>query len=287
MREIQTEHNARHLITNLDFAYHVFSAPEELLYKKTAGFAISISAYIEQESAFLSRPKEGQFMLALRSFKTQEGVHATTYAHAKKIRSTLGMTNAAEYLAGFAAFAKDALAVNDKALAEALGRASQFLEENKVTIEQYCGFLTHSDFIPHNLRIADSQIYLLDYASIHFGSKHESWARFLNFMMLYNPELEQLLLQYVKDNRSEEEYLSLRLMRAYKLGFLLSFYAGQLDKASGNLKLLAEERIVFWTKALEAIIADRKISQDVLQAYKESRDRLRSEEEKERQKELH
>lgn len=288
MSEIESEHTARHLITNLDFAYHAFAAPEELLYKKDTEHAISVSAYIEQESVFLSRTKEEQFTLALRSFKTQEGVHATTYAHAKKIQGALGMIHAEDYLSSFADFTKEALlADKDATLAETLDKASQFLRKNKTTIEQYCDFLTHSDFVPHNLRIVDSQIYLLDYASIHFGNKHESWARFLNFMMLYNPELEQALLQYVKDNRSEEEYLSLRLMRTYKLGFLLSFYAGQLDKASGNLRLLAKERITFWTKALEATLEDRPLNEEALQTYKQSRDTLRSEEERERQRELH
>lgn len=287
-REIETEHNARHLITNLDFAYHAFAAPEELLYANSHEHAISISAYIEQESMFLSRPKEEQFMLALRSFKTQEGVHATTYAHAKKIQGTLGMINAGDYLRSFAGFTKEALGSNtDAVLAGALAKASRFLEAHTITVEQYCGFLTHSDFVPHNLRIVESQIYLLDYASIHFGNKHESWARFLNFMMLYNPELEQLLLRYVKDNRSEEELLSLRLMRAYKLGFLLSFYAGQLDKASGDLQRLAKARIAFWTKALLAVIEDKPLAPEIINSYQAARDALRSNEEKERQRELH
>jgi len=287
MREIETEHNARILITNLDFAYHTFAAPEELLYKKNTEYAIAISVYIEQQSVFLSRTKEEQFALALRSFKTQEGVHATTYAHAKKIRGALGMINAGNYLRSFAGFVKDTASVHDAHLDQTLAQASQFLEAHTMTIEQYCGFLTHSDFVPHNLRIVDNQIYLLDYASIHFGSKHESWARFLNFMMLYNPALEQTLLQYVRDNRSEEEYLSLRLMRVYKLGFLLSFYAGQLGKASSDVEALAKERIAFWTKALVAVIEDEPLAPRVISDYQTTRDVLRSTEEKERQRELH
>jgi hypothetical protein len=106
-------------------------------------------------------------------------------------------------------------------------------------------------------------------------------------MMLYNPALEQALLQYVRDNRSEEEYLSLRLMRVYKLGFLLSFYAGQLGKASSDVEALAKERIAFWTKALVAVIEDEPLAPRVISDYQTTRDVLRSTEEKERQRELH
>ena len=39
-------------------------------------------------------------------------------------------------------------------------------------------------------------------------------------MVHHNPDLEKILSEYVRANRGEEEYLSLRLMRVYKLGFL-------------------------------------------------------------------
>lgn len=288
MREIESEHRARHLITSLDFAYHAFSAPHELLFNNEGGHVISVVEYIEQEKTFLDRPLKEQFDLALRAFKTQEGVHATTYAHAKKIRSVLGLLHAQEYIHRFDAFCDAATQhANDAQLAAALRSARALLTHHKETIEQYCNFLTHSDFVPHNLRVADNQLYLLDYASIHFGNKHESWARFLNFMMLYNPEIERALLQYVRDNRTQEEYLSLRLMRAYKLGFLLQFYAGALSKTDGNLRALAQERIAFWTKALESVLNDTPLPDSVIAAYKKTRDSLRSEEEKYRQKDLH
>jgi hypothetical protein len=289
MQEIESEHRARHLITNLDFAYHAFSAPKEFLYSRTRMYTVSIVSYIAQENIFLSRPLSEQFALALRAFKTQEGVHATTYAHAKKIRSVLGLLNADEYVRMFRVFKDTAIqhAPENRALGAALGKAQALCKSHKDTIEQYCGFLTHSDFVPHNLRIADNQIYLLDYASIHFGNKHESWARFLNFMMLYNPPLEQALMQYVRDNRTPEEYLSLRLMRIYKLGFLLQFYASTLQKTSGDARTLTEERISFWTHALESLLDDQPLSQEIISGYEKTRDELRSEEEKNRQKELH
>jgi len=289
MREIEAEHRARHLITSLDFAYHAFAAPRELLYSRTSSRALSIVDYIEQERTFLNRPLQEQFALALRAFKTQEGVHATTYAHARAIRAALGLLGSGDYLQMFDAFASAATrhAPERSDLREALKRSRELLERDRETIEQYCGFLTHADFVPHNLRVADDQIYLLDYASIHFGNKHESWARFLNFMMLHNPAMERALLQYVRDNRSPEEYLSLRLMRIYKLGFLLQFYASTLDKASGNLRLLAQERISFWLQALQSVLDDTPLSEAVIRDYKNVRDSLRSEEEKERQRQLH
>ncbi len=289
MDEIASEHHARELITNLDFAYHIFTAPEELLYICTSEYAVSVTAYIEQETTFLNRPIEEQFALVLKAFKTQEGVHATTYAHAKKIRSSLGMIHAAQYEKSFDDFARASTHAcpDNQELSEAFAKARAFLQQHEQTVEQYCGFLTHADFVPHNVRIAESQIYLLDYASIHFGNKHESWARFLNFMMLHNPAMEHALLQYIKDNRAEEEYLSVRLMRIYKLGFLLQFYTNAVRKSSGNLRMLAQARIAFWTAALHAVLEDTSLSPARISEYQNTRDTLRSDEEKERQRELH
>jgi hypothetical protein len=161
------------------------------------------------------------------------------------------------------------------------------LKQNQNTLEQYCGFLTHADFVPHNVRVVNDTLYLIDQTSLHFGNKYESWARLLNFMLLYNRPLEQALLHYVRDNRTPEEYLSLRLMRIYKVTFLLCFYSENLEKTSDNLHELTLARIAFWLKALNSLIEDVPLSDEGIAAYKALRDRLRSPEEKQRQRELH
>ena len=83
------------------------------------------------------------------------------------------------------------------------------MEEHRTVIERYSGFLTHNDFVPHNLRVSGKEVYLLDYSSMLFGNKYESWARFLNFMIHHNRPLELALANYVRTNRGEEEYLEL------------------------------------------------------------------------------
>jgi hypothetical protein len=162
--------------------------------------------------------------------------------------------------------------------------AGAFLTDHAVNIERYTGFLTHTDFVPHNLRIGSGYMYLLDHTSLRFGNKYKSWGRFVNYMTLYNPELESALVEYVRKNRSAEEYEALRLMRVYKLGFLLAFYERSYGKTMGDVQELARIRIAFWTQALKAVLADTQLSKETIEAYKENRNRLRSDEEKQRQK---
>jgi hypothetical protein len=288
-KEIRTERQARETLHALKFAYFTILSPQEILFTERKGITIFITAYIEQEKTFLERPIEEQFSLALVALKTQEGMHAATPSHINFIRDTFGIWDADTYLKSFGKFETQAILFHsaNPALVETFKKAKSYLQQHRETIEQYCGFLTHADFVPHNLRIEGNTIYLLDYASLHFGNKHESWARFLNFMLLYNRPLEAALLQYVRENRTPEEYFSIRLMRIYKLGFLLSFYAESLDKTSGNLRTLSEKRLDFWRTALESLLTDTPLSQEVIETYKNERDALRSEEEKERQKNLH
>ncbi len=287
IREIEKERRARRTITNLRFSYHSFRAPREFLHMMRGRHLISVTEYIEQDKTFLERSNEEQFALALRTFKIQEGVHATTYAHAEAIRSVFGMVDAADYRASFDDFKKEVADAGNQPAVEVLEDAERFLKEETKTIEQYCGFLTHADFVPHNLRIRGDDIYLLDYASIHFGNKYESWGRFTNFMMLYNPVLEGALVQYVKDNRTPEESRSYRCMRAYKLAFLLSYHARSMRKSTGDAHQLAATRLSFWTGALRSMLNGTSLGQPVIDEYIKKRDALRSDEEKIRQQELH
>lgn len=288
MQEIASEHAARMTLEKLKFAYYAFRLPHEILYSRADKFLILITEYIPQDSSFLERPIKEQFDLALRSFKTQEGVHATTSSHARSIRKTFGMWGAREYIDSFDTLAQEAREHSaDPELACTLDYARGFLADHTETIERYSGFLTHSDFVPHNLRVHDGEIYLLDHTSLRFGNKYEGLARFLNFMILYNRPLEQALVSYVRENRAPEELLSLRLMRAYKMAFLLSFYVKNLNKTAGELKVLTEKRIAFWTAALKSTVDDAPIPDEIIASYKEERDRLRSNEEKKRQEGLH
>ena len=153
-------------------------------------------------------------------------------------------------------------------------------------ISLYSGFLTHIDFVPHNIRIHNRTIYILDHSDIHIANKHEGWARFLNYMTLYNHTLESMLLTYIKKNRPREEYESLRLMRIYKLTELIAHYARTLQKAEGNLYMLNSKRLHFWSDVLQGIITNNTVSDKRVQEYITHRDKLRSVHENVRQKEL-
>ncbi len=289
IHELEHERECRRVLQKINFAYHVFLSPEEILFTKRAGYTLSVQSFIEQESTFLARPLKEQFALALKAFKAQEGAHATTYGHEHLVRKTFGSMNATNYLDAFEKFKRNIFReLPDGMVSKSiLDEASKRLTEGQEVIEQYCGFLTHTDLIPHNIRVKDGEIYLLDHSSLRFGNKYEGWMRFINFMTLYNPPLADALIEYVRLNRTPEELLSLRLMRIYRLGEIIWYYVNTLDKCTGDLHTLNTERVKFWARVLEAVLRDEPVPQDVLERYRTIRDTLRSPEEKVRQKDLH
>jgi hypothetical protein len=285
--EIARERTCRENLLSLPFSYNTFIIPEELLYTTRGGTLIFITEYIPQEP-FFEKSNTEQFALVLSALKVQEGVHATTYSHAKHIEKVFGISTTKDYVSEYAEWMEESRPAFSHVpdLEDALLRGSQFLETHQETLERYCGFLTHADFVPNNFRVADGKLYLLDVASLHFGNKYESWARLTNFMARHNPALERGLIQYVRDNRSAEEYLSLRLMRIHKLGFLLSFYATALSKSAGNDRALTLARLSFWATVLSSLLENTLVPEATVLAYAEKADALRSPEEKARQAEL-
>lgn len=275
--EIEEERVARHTLDSLLFAAERFFTPREVYYEKAGGLTVSIQEYIVQSSTFIERPLTEQFALALKGFKTQEGAHATTYSHMRAISNVFHIWESGEYCAAARTFAK----VSDT---EA---AYQELADGARTIDQYAGFLTHSDFVPHNFRVRDGHLYLLDHSSLRFGNKYESWARFINFMVLYNPPLADALLSYVKENRLPNEYESLRLMRIYRAIEITAYYTRLLTRSEGSLKELNAERVVFWKSVLSSIVNRVPLEPAVRESYIAKRDTLRSPDEKLRQQGLH
>ena len=287
-REIAEERASRDILAHINFAYRIFRSPEEVLYASKGDYAISIQQFIEQERAFLERPITEQFALAVKAFAAQEGAHMTTYGHQQLVERAFESAAASEYLARFAQFKTRILGhEHGPELSKRLERAEEFLITNQETIEQYSGSLTHTDFVPHNFRVVDGDIYLLDHSSLRFGNKYEGWARFLNFMALYNPELEFALVEYVRLNRTPEESLAIKLMRVYRLGEIISVYTERVERATGQQQQLDQERVHFWSDVLQAILDDSTVSLARLEKYKNIRDRLRSPEEKQRQEGLH
>lgn len=288
-RELAHERHCRSVLNQLKFAAEVFITPPEVAWIEETGFLIAVTAYIDQVSTFLERPITEQFDFALAAFKAQEGTHATTYNHQKLIKSVYTLRTAPDYIQQFETFKNDlTTGSHAKKITPLLTEATEFLIRHKVTIDQYSGFLTHTDFVPHNIRIDTANtIYLLDHSSLTFGNKYEGWARFLNFMALYHPALEQAFVKYVRDNRVESELLSLKLMRIYRLGEIIWYYQNKLAFCEGNLKQLNQVRVRFWSDILDHILHDQPIPPSLISEYQSTRDSLRTEDEKQRQKNLH
>ena len=286
--ELQHERKCRELLHKINFAYETFSSPEELALFTEHNFLISIQRFIEQSSSFTERSLPEQFSYALTGLKNQESVHATTRNHYQQITRIFGVRTSQSYQDLFDGFSKF-LEHNcsSKEVRTVVARARTHFCNNLIRVQQYCGFLTHTDFVPHNFRIADDKLYLLDFSSLTFGNKHEGWARFLNFMTLYNPELEALLIRYVEDNRAPEERESLQLLRIYRLAEIITYYVRTLGSSTGSLHNLNTARIHFWRDVLEAELENTRVDHTIVAAYKKLRDTLRSDEEKMRQKNLH
>jgi hypothetical protein len=288
IQELRHEQKCRELLQQIDFAYSSFDAPRELAYWSESGYTVAIQQYIEQTSSFLERPIDQQFTFALTALQTQASARITTNNHLRKVASVFGIRTSVDYLRLVGAFLVSL--TNSQADVKILGTVQTVVDRltaNQERVEQYCGFLTHTDFVPHNFRIADSTMYLLDWSSLEFGNKHESWARFLNFMALYNPELETLLITYVEQNRAPEERESLQLMRLYRLCELITYYTNTLPKSTGDLLQLNQTRVQFWHDVLQAELQNKRVDCQVVAAYKNTRDQLRSQGEQERQVNLH
>ena len=288
--EIQHERTCRDLLNKIEFAAEVFHTPREADFLSENGFIVSIQTFIEQSQSFTERPLEEQFAYALKAFKAQEGAHATTARHYNLIKKNYELRNSNSYLTRFAAFKERAANVlpEEVKLHELYEKTEEYLTANQETIERYCGFLTHTDFVPHNFRIDENGImYLLDHSSLAFGNKYEGWARFLNFMTLYNPPLTDALAKYVADNRSEGEVLSLHLMRLYRLGEIICYYLGTLERSEDNLHTLNRTRVDFWATVLSSTLNNTSVPDSVINLFKQTRDSLRTEDEKRRQQGLH
>lgn len=289
VKELDHERICRDMLDKMDFAHNILRSPKELLCIKERNRTIIVSEFIEQDIPFTKRPASEQFTYALSLLKTQEQVHATTYGHKRIVYRTFGEMNKNDYLQKCKKYIEEIETTQTKnqKLKETLEKSFQLLEKNKDTIEQYGGFLANWDLTPQNIRINKGQVYFLDHSSFHFGNKHESWARFINFMSLYEPQVARALVEYILKNRAHEESSSLKLMRVYRLVELIRFYAGWLHRARGNTHELALARIDFWHETLKATLNDEFTSTEIIEKYKATRDALRSEEEKQRQIGLH
>ena len=291
--ELLHETRVHAMLRRIRFAYEAFALPEILYFDARQG--VLVTEYIDQAMPFLDRPLREQFRIALDAFKAQERAQPTTAEHWIELERLMGehahFIKPGEYRK-IAAYAQDLVALLpyeselSARIDTALDKVIELIETNREALERYDGFLTHWDFTPQNFRICGNKLYLLDLTSMRFGNKYEGWARFINFMELYNPILATALMDYVRLNRPEE-VLVLRIMRAYRLIELLRYYATWLSKTTGDTRALAEARIAFWCEVLDAVLNDKEVPTPTVEHYKQLRDSLRSADEKRRQIGLH
>lgn len=285
--EIRSERKIYKTLQTLPFANSALLFMNELDFEDAKIGTLLVTEFIEQPKVYAQLTLLKQFHLASRMFEEQEGFNVTIYEHEKLIKKIFSIFRSNDYLKEFKKY-KNNIKRNlpdNVTLHSLLERAQTLLTENKDTTDRYSPYLTHTDLAPHNMRVSDHGIFLLDYSSFAFGNKYEGWARFLNYMLIHNPKLERLLCDYLRD-RGQDEYLSLQLMRIYKIVFLLEYYTQSLTRTTGNLHRLTKIRIDLCTKILESILDDTVISKNVIDTYINTRNKLRTKEEAVRQREF-
>ena len=263
IQEIERERTCREALDAIRFAYGAFSSPTEVLFTKKDNYAVQVTRFIEQDTTLLARTTPEQFRFTLKGLKTMEAAHATTYSHLRSVSGIFPRMDADDYIRSFTDFERY---ICDKfpEFRTIVSRAMQELKARHDDIERYCGFLTHFDFTPQNIRIKDDTMYLLDHSSLRFGSKHESWARFINFMVLYNIELSNSLVQYMHLNRAPEEAASLRLMRVFRLGELIAHHVRVAAATKGDLHKLSTTRVAFWNDVLTSVLDDVSVPEGLI-----------------------
>lgn len=285
--ELLEEKQARESIKKIDFAYHEFLEPEEVYFSSTNDYTIQITEFIQEEMRFTEREPKEQFDIVYKSFVVQEGIHAVTRKHNKQIQEYFKVYDFEDY--------RKQVSICKEKVTDFLGSESDLLEkaerdvlQNKYRINQYSGFLTHTDFVPHNFRVRNSRVHLLDHSAIVIGNKHDGWARFLNWAVLHAPMVEKWFEEYFKINRSLEEQESLRLMRLVRLFELAAHHSKIYFDATKcenlELKELSKKRVYFWLEVMRAVFENREVDRQIIEDYKNIRDSLRTQSEKERQK---
>jgi hypothetical protein len=285
VKEIVTEHSIRETLKHVSFSEKKILMPEEIFYGTINGYSVSVTDFLEQEKVFTDYDLEKQFSMSLDALQAQESFHIDTKEKIDLIDDIFVTHTPEFYLENYALHQKRIEDVIPHS-ASILSTGYTFLLENLETLRTFDRYLIHSDFVPHNFRIHENQLYVLDFVSFRLGNKYESWARFINFMEIHSPLLVPKLLVYAQSERGADEYRALRLMRAYKTCFILNYYAQILANTAGDLHELTKARLVLGLAILESVIHDTALLEEIRQEYYKTRDRLRTDAEKERQRQF-
>lgn len=292
IREIERERTCRRCLAeiNCNFQPPIFSYPEELGFLQEEGLCISVIKYIDQDIRFLNRTLEEKLNLSLSAFYIQEKVTVGVVKNLIGIVDRLGIVTENAYLREFEACLGDALIYSpqNRILRLNRERAVFFFRDRLCYVRGHQGFLVHADFVPNNFRVVGSKISYLDLGAFQFGNRYESWARYLNWMMVWDYQLEGALIKYFDENRGQEDYMCLSAMRALKMGFLIGVYSKHLSELQDDARLYALQsgRLNFWTLALVALIHGNHVPERTALEFAKFQESLRSERERRRQMEM-
>lgn len=285
---IRQEHQIGRELGKIASATKGVLLPKKVLFKTGGGFTFLITEFIEQPKVFVAHGLNEQFKMITKAI---EGIETVDL---QKFHEILGdkpracdITTSANYCKELERYIKF---INtdrhDTKLASTLELTGQIFLKNTDAVTKFSGYLVHEDFCPHNFRVLDRKLYILDHAAVNFGNKHLTWARLLNYMALHNPPLERSLVRYLKEKKTAEDIKCLRLFRMYKTVFLITHYVKVSKNVSGKLLKLTNARIDFWHNFLDKLIEKKSLPKADLVKYLKVRNSLRSNEEKKRQKEF-
>ena len=284
-KELRYEKGVKELLERINYADKVLLSPRDLFYIEQDDYIFYISEYIEQDAVFVSHSLEEQFFMILPMLESMETYFISTYEMHKGVAKICPIYDYARYHS----LTKEYKTTIEKLLPEKkalFNRALSYFKNHQKEIEMFTGYLIHDDLVPHNMRIQGRKIYMLDHATMRFGNKYDTWARFLNYMTIHNPELRDKLYEHIKQERDKEDYKAIQAMRVYKTFMILDYYVDVYASSKGNTQELALVRMHFWSDVLKSIIEETLTPYELIGEYRNKRDTLRSQEEKERQREF-
>lgn len=285
--EIKQEKKVRDIISSFKPFKKAILLPKEIYFGEKGNHQIFVTEFIPQERVFISLPLRKQFTTIVKTFTKREVLNGKTFDVVRTKFKSFPFLKARDYLKNFKEFQSSILKnYRTPVIEEATREGHKLLKNNKSIIEDHCDHLVHTDFAPHNFRVRGGKLYTLDCSAFLFGHKYEELARLLNYMVIHNSALEKKLNKYIFEKRGREEFLSLKLMRIYKIHHLLKFYSDALSKTKHDLLALTTHRVEFWKDVLRCVMQDRQIDGKILKVYLKNRDHLRSAEEKKRQREF-
>ncbi len=287
--EMISERENKKKFLDLDFIKSKFFFPQELYWHNNGSQALLISEYIDQGVSFITLPNAKQFKLIINLLESLEGVYIITTSHLKQINKFKDIKSVDTYLKEYDSWQGTVkkLRSDDKELITLLATCRAKLIDNYDNIKITSNYLTHTDLVPHNFRIRGDDIYFLDHTSLTFGNKYEAWARMINFMSIYNRELEHNLIEYIRRNRKAGEYEAFKAIRYYKLLQLIEYNSKSYEKSGGDLRSLCNSRIKLFKRILIATLNDSQLSEEDHAEFHQDLKKYRTKDEIERQKSIY